>query len=183
MAIIGPMDLGIGDTAPAAYVRVDNFVFRPEIPEIEIEIHSYYSKSARNLFIIKNFLKDYLQNNTVTADQMSWLQNNILCRAVAPLQTIKWATRDFKFFPELNVVLGGDSIKYMGDTIKIPTKVTVKPSITMNGDSVGLSYFYNWIKTRQVMGIIPTIKDDLTNSNMIISNFKSQHPEIFGDSK
>jgi hypothetical protein len=187
MAISGACDLGLGDTCLAAYTRIVDFIHRPEVPEVEISIENYYNRNARKLYIIKNYMMEYVKNNPVSDANMKWLQNNIFCRYVAPLQTMKFASKDFSHFPGLNIVNGGEqtinewATTSTGEKVKIASKtINIPPSFTTNtGDSVTLSYFYNWLKTRTIHGLMTNIQNDASNASEVINDFKAQHPEIF----
>ena len=135
MAIIGTMDLGIGDFSPSAYVRITSFSYQMSgdsvpVPEIEIGFANYHNKTCRIFEIIKNFVSTYMNNNyqTLTTAQIIYLQNNILSRSVYPLQTMLWATKSFS-------------------------------SVGLS-QSMSLTDVYTWIKTNQVMGTISLISDD-----------------------
>ncbi len=99
MAIKGNMDLGIGVPVQNAYTRIVDFWYRPEIPEVEIEIHNYFSKDARNSQIIRDFVIDYMKTATLNDDQKAWLQTNIIAKSVYPLQTLKMATCKLQGIP------------------------------------------------------------------------------------
>ena len=99
MAIVGNMDLGIGVAVQNAYTRIVDFWYRPEIPEVEIEIHNYFSKLARNSQIVRNFVIDYMKTTTLTDIQKNWLNTNIIAKSIYPLQTLKMATCNLKGIP------------------------------------------------------------------------------------
>ncbi len=151
MGIIGSKDLGIGTIAPQAYVRLYGVSWRPSVPEVEIEVYCYFNKDARNTEIIKTFLQNYIaQTPSLTPDQLTWIQNNWLCRSAYPLQITKWATNDLSSFPN-------------------------NPAT----DDL-MTFFYGWIKTNQVMGpVTGDIADDVDTHDVIITNFKTANPTIF----
>ena len=168
MAIVGQMDLGIGDYSSQAYVRIHRFTYNPtanrinpdgtlsQVPEVEIEIHNYHNKACRQFEIIKNYCIDYIKNNEVTDEHKLWLQDNILCRVARPLQTLTWATIDLSRVADMPVP---------------PDQAT---------SAIAIPYFYNWIKTYNVMGRIVNMQDDLDMADTAISSFKFQHKDIFG---
>jgi hypothetical protein len=166
MAIIGIMDLGIGDYSTEAYVRIVRVTYNPEVisyntdgttyttPEIEIEFANYHNKACRQLEILRDYVKDFLNNNTIPDDKKLWLQNNILSRYARPLQQLIWATKDFSMFKNIDL-----------------------PSVP---ETVYVPYFYGWVKTHTVMGTIINVQDDMSVTADTIAQFRKEHPDIFG---
>ena len=66
---------------------------------MEFEIHNYFSKEARNLQIVKEFVIDFMKTATLEDIQKDWLNANVVSRAIAPLQTLKFATCNLKGWP------------------------------------------------------------------------------------
>jgi hypothetical protein len=153
MAIIGSMDLGLGDAAENAYVRIKDAVYSTTTPEWEIEVHCYYNKAARKLEILKKFVSEYFydQGNIdfLSEENKQWLAENINGRSVRPLITMKFATKNIEGFP------------------------------TTTDQKEVLTFFYNFIKQYHVMGGIQNPQDDLDTTTQVIKDFTEAHPELF----
>jgi hypothetical protein len=172
MALIGQMDLGIGDTVPAAYVRIVGFTFytyNSSLSQIEIIIYNYHSKVARMLEIAKAqapVAVSAAQTQTASlsvgsatpailaVSAQTWIQNNVTARTTGPLQTMKWATTNLSIFSGIDLT-------------------TAPPNTIM-------PYLYGWLATNQVMGSIANVQNDMDTAATMWANYQTQNASIFG---
>lgn len=157
MGVVCTKDLGIGTYNEHAYIRVVRATYQTalqyplegdpvEVPEWEIEIHSYLNKDCRDFEICKEEVLRLMalgHYDSLSDEQKLWLNENILARSVRPLQTMTFATIDIEGFPD-------------------PEDV-----------SSHIPFFYNYIKNRQVMGLVFNIADDYTSKADVLAKFFS----------
>lgn len=157
MALVGSMDLGIGEMVPNAYVRIVNAQYHPNIRvvktdpkgnqietlenEWEIEIHIFFSKKSRTLEIAQ------ISAGTLEGDP-GWIHNNVMARGLVPLQRFRYATRLVQGLPD--------------------------PSLS--GTKEAVAFFYNWMKSHPIMGYMENMVDDMDTSTDMLDEFKKLIP-------
>jgi hypothetical protein len=154
MGIKAAKDVGLGNTAPQAYIRIHDPEFHSGVPEWEFSIDVYYDKDCRNLEIVKEFVQSFTFTTEYEAlpdDKKAWLNDQVLSRSARPVQSFKFATKDIE---------------------RLPPPSTTQITAT--------KFFYGWLKTNPVSGPMDGASDDAETSDNVIAAFKALHPEIFG---